>query len=65
MFERGVVAEVGKIQAIGATAAMAIGFSEIQALRRGEITETECYRGGCALNAPVRQKTIDLVPQSV
>ncbi len=42
MFERGVVAEVGKIQAIGATAAMAIGFSEIQALRRGEITEAEC-----------------------
>ena len=42
MFKRGVVAEVGKIQAIGATAAMAIGFSEIQALRRGEITEAEC-----------------------
>ena len=42
MFERGVVAEVGKIQAIGATAASAIGFSEIQALRRGEITEAEC-----------------------
>jgi tRNA dimethylallyltransferase len=42
MFERGVVAEVGKIKAIGATAAMAIGLSDIQALRRGEITETEC-----------------------
>jgi tRNA dimethylallyltransferase len=42
MFERGVVAEVGKIHAIGATAATAIGFSEIQALRRGEITEDEC-----------------------
>ena len=42
MFERGVVAEVGKIQAIGSTAAMAIGFSEIQALRRGEITDAEC-----------------------
>ena len=42
MFERGVVAEVGKIKAIGATAAMAIGLSDIQALRRGEITEAEC-----------------------
>ena len=42
MFERGVVAEVGKIQAIVSTAAMAIGFSEIQALRRGEITDAEC-----------------------
>jgi tRNA dimethylallyltransferase len=42
MFERGVVAEVGKLKAIGATAAMAIGLSEIQALRRGEITEAEC-----------------------
>ena len=35
------VAEVGKIKAIGATAAMAIGLSDIQALRRGEITEAE------------------------
>ena len=42
MFERGVAAELGKIKAIGATAAMAIGLSDIQALRRGEITEAEC-----------------------
>jgi tRNA dimethylallyltransferase len=42
MFERGVVAEVGKIQTIGATAAMAIGLGDIRALRRGEITLDEC-----------------------
>jgi len=42
MFEREVVAEVGRIHAIGPTAAMAIGLREIQALRRGEITGTEC-----------------------
>ncbi len=42
MFDRGVVAEVGKIQAIGATAAMAIGLGDIRALRRGEITMDEC-----------------------
>ncbi|HEY5706614.1 MAG TPA: tRNA (adenosine(37)-N6)-dimethylallyltransferase MiaA [Terrimicrobiaceae bacterium] len=42
MFERGVAAEVRKIEAIGPTAAMAIGFREIQALNRGAITESEC-----------------------
>jgi tRNA dimethylallyltransferase len=42
MFEHGVVGEVGRIRAIGPTAAMAIGLREIQALRRGEITEAEC-----------------------
>jgi tRNA dimethylallyltransferase len=42
MFRRGVVSEVGTIAEIGPTAAMAIGLREIQALRRGEITESQC-----------------------
>ena len=42
MFERGVVAEVGRIPEIGPTAAMAIGLREIQALRRGELSQSEC-----------------------
>ncbi len=42
MFERGVVAEVGEIKAIGKTAAMAIGLGEIRSLRRGEISLDEC-----------------------
>jgi tRNA dimethylallyltransferase len=42
MFERGVTAELSKVKAIGVTAAMAIGLSDVQALRRGEITEAEC-----------------------
>ncbi len=42
MFERGVVEEVGRCEAISPTAAMAIGFREIQALRRGEMSEAEC-----------------------
>ena len=65
MFERGVVAEVGRLQAIGPTAAMAIGLREIQALRRGEITETECIAAVTLVDPPLRQKTIDLVSQSV
>jgi tRNA dimethylallyltransferase len=42
MFERGVVSEVARIRKIGPTAAMAIGLREIQALRRGEMTEMQC-----------------------
>ena len=42
MFERGVVAEIAKIPKIGPTARMAIGVREIEALRRGELTESEC-----------------------
>ncbi|HEY5778590.1 MAG TPA: tRNA (adenosine(37)-N6)-dimethylallyltransferase MiaA [Terrimicrobiaceae bacterium] len=42
MFERGVVAEVGRIPELGPTAAMAIGLREIQALRRGELSQSEC-----------------------
>ncbi|MGA7213532.1 MAG: tRNA (adenosine(37)-N6)-dimethylallyltransferase MiaA [Terrimicrobiaceae bacterium] len=42
MFERGVVEEVGRCEAISPTAAMAIGFREIQALRRGEMSKAEC-----------------------
>jgi tRNA dimethylallyltransferase len=42
MFERGVIAEVASLQALGPTAAMAIGLREIQALLRGEITRAEC-----------------------
>jgi tRNA dimethylallyltransferase len=42
MFERGVVEEVGRIEAMSPTAAMAIGFREIQSLHRGEMSETEC-----------------------
>lgn len=42
MFERGVVSEVGRIPQIGPTAAMAIGLREIQALRRGELSQSEC-----------------------
>jgi tRNA dimethylallyltransferase len=42
MFERGVVEEVGGIEALGPTAAMAIGLREIQSLRRGEISKAEC-----------------------
>jgi tRNA dimethylallyltransferase len=44
MFERGVVAEVAKIQGIGPTAAMAIGFREIKDLLRNKITEPECIQ---------------------
>src|SRR5262245_55591750 len=42
MFQRGVVAEVAKIPKIGPTARMAIGLREIEALRRGELTEPQC-----------------------
>jgi tRNA dimethylallyltransferase len=42
MFERGVVAEVASLQAVGPTASMAIGLREIQSLLRGETTRTEC-----------------------
>ncbi len=44
MFKRGVVAEIAKIAKIGPTAAMAIGLREIQALRRGELSESECVQ---------------------
>ena len=42
MFERGVVAEVASLQAVGPTASMAIGLREIQSLLRGETKRTEC-----------------------
>jgi tRNA dimethylallyltransferase len=42
MFQRGVVAEIAKIPKIGSTARMAIGLREIEALQRGELTESEC-----------------------
>jgi tRNA dimethylallyltransferase len=42
MFERGVVAEVASLEAVGRTASMAIGLREIQSLLRGETTRTEC-----------------------
>jgi tRNA dimethylallyltransferase len=42
MFRRGVVSEVGRMQEVGPTAGMAIGLPEIQALRRGEVTQSEC-----------------------
>ena len=42
MFQRGVVAEIARIPQIGPTARMAIGLREIEALRRGELTESEC-----------------------
>jgi tRNA dimethylallyltransferase len=42
MFQRGVVAEVAKISKIGPTARMAIGLREIEALRRGELSESQC-----------------------
>ena len=42
MFQRGVVAEIAKILKIGPTARMAIGLREIEALRRGELTESQC-----------------------
>jgi tRNA dimethylallyltransferase len=42
MFDRGVVAEVANLQALGPTAAMAIGLREVQALLRGEVTRAEC-----------------------
>ena len=45
MFERGVVAEVASLQAVGPTASMAIGLREIQSLLRGETTENRVYRG--------------------
>jgi tRNA dimethylallyltransferase len=42
MFQRGVVAEITRIPKIGPTARMAIGLREIEALLRGELTESEC-----------------------
>jgi tRNA dimethylallyltransferase len=42
MFQRGVVAELAKISKIGPTARMAIGLREIEALRRGELSESQC-----------------------
>jgi tRNA dimethylallyltransferase len=42
MFQRGVVAEITRIPKIGPTASMAIGLREIEALLRGELTESEC-----------------------
>lgn len=42
MFRRGVVAEVDRLTNVGATAARAIGLREIQAMRRGELTEPQC-----------------------
>lgn len=42
MFEAGVVDEVARLGALSVTAAKAIGIAEIQALLRGEITETAC-----------------------
>ncbi len=42
MFERGVVAEVASLEAVGRTASMAIGLREIQSVLRGETTRTEC-----------------------
>ncbi|MFZ4682897.1 MAG: tRNA (adenosine(37)-N6)-dimethylallyltransferase MiaA [Terrimicrobiaceae bacterium] len=42
MFWRGVVAEVGRLSEVGTTAARAIGLREIQAFRRGELTESQC-----------------------
>jgi tRNA dimethylallyltransferase len=42
MFARGVVAEIERIPEIGPTAAMAIGLREIQAFRRGQLTESQC-----------------------
>jgi tRNA dimethylallyltransferase len=42
MFQRGVVAEVARIPKFGATAKMAIGLREIESLRRGELTQSEC-----------------------
>lgn len=42
MFEAGVVDEVTRLGSLSVTAAKAIGIAEIQALLRGEITETAC-----------------------
>ncbi len=42
MFQRGVIAEVARITKIGPTARMAIGLREIEALRRGELSESQC-----------------------
>ena len=42
MFQRGVLAEIATIPKIGPTARMAIGLRAIEALRRGELTESEC-----------------------
>ena len=42
MFQRGVVAEVARIPKFGGTAKMAIGLREIESLRRGELTQSEC-----------------------
>jgi tRNA dimethylallyltransferase len=44
IFDRGAVAEVGRLGAIGLTASMAIGLRDIQALLRGECTEPECVQ---------------------
>ncbi|HVE15630.1 MAG TPA: tRNA dimethylallyltransferase, partial [Chthoniobacterales bacterium] len=43
MFDRGVVEEVNALgESVGLTAARAIGFQEIQALLRGEISQADC-----------------------
>jgi len=42
MFDAGVIEEVARLESLSVTAAKAIGIAEIQALRRGEITETAC-----------------------
>ena len=42
MFQRGVVTEIAKISTIGPTAGMAIGLRELEALRRGELSESQC-----------------------
>lgn len=42
MFEAGVVEEVARLGSLSMTAAKAIGIAEIQALLRGEISETAC-----------------------
>ena len=44
MFGRGVVEEIAAIPKIGPTAQMAIGLREIEALRRGELTESQCLQ---------------------
>ena len=42
MFDAEVIEEVARLESLSVTAAKAIGIAEIQALRRGEITETAC-----------------------
>ena len=61
MFENGVIEEVQAAGKVSSTASQMIGFREIHELLDGQNVDLAMYRRDSAGNAPIRQKTVDLV----